>query len=136
MDRVVVFFFIHTQNKGQILALGWRGDNDLLGSTAHDMRISADLATFALGIGKDASALKNDIHTEIFPGQVARIFFGEDFDFLAIDHQVASFIDMNFTLIDAVIRVKLEEVGVSLWIKEIVDCNDFQRIRSVFEEAL
>ena len=103
VNRTVVLFFIDTQNDRQILALGRCRNDDFFSTSARDMRISADLAAFAFGVGEDAGALKNDIHTKIFPGQIARIFFCKNSDFLAIDHKVAGLIDINVTLVDAVV---------------------------------
>jgi len=105
VNRVIVFIFIHAQDNCQILALGRCRNDDFLGSSALDVRVCANFACsrVALGISEDAGAFKNDIHAEIFPRQLARIFFGKNFDFGAIDYQVASFIDFNVTLIDAIV---------------------------------
>ena len=52
-------------------------------------------AGFALGrisesIGEDTGGFDNDFNTQIFPRNVGGILFVEDFDVLAVDHQIAA----------------------------------------------
>ena len=65
---------------GQVIASG-SGDNDLLG-TGIDVSLSLSLGSV------EASALQDNVNTQLAPGQLGSVGLGVDGDLLAVDNDV------------------------------------------------
>ena len=103
---------------GQVIA-GRGGDDDFLCACV-DVRLR-----FRFG-GVETGAFEHDVYADFFPGQVSRILFGIDFDFLAVHDDCAVFrLDLVGESVSALRAVVFEQVGEHLRIGEVVDGDDF-----------
>ncbi|MPN34286.1 hypothetical protein SDC9_181779 [bioreactor metagenome] len=123
----IVFAFIDAQNDGDVFVFGRGGDDNFLGAAFFNMDTGTGFAfgRIASGIGEETGGFDYDIHTQIFPGKGTGIFFGEDFDALAVDDQ-AVLGSFNSTGENAIVRIVLEQMSVCFSVKQIVDRNDFE----------
>ena len=78
--RTVVLVLVRADDDGEVLVLGRRGDDDLLGATLVDV-----LARALVGVGEEAGRLDDDVDAEVLPRQLAGVALGEGLDDLAVD---------------------------------------------------
>jgi hypothetical protein len=134
MFRVVVLGVIHAHHYGDVLALGWGGDD-------HFFAASSDVTLGFFCLGEEAGRFDDEIHPEFFPRESCGAFLdGETLDFMSIHHEDiilrnrgggfgAGDVEMEATLGGVVFH----EVGKVVSRDEIVD-GDHLKFRS--EEAL
>ena len=113
----LVAILVHAQDDRDVLVLGRRADDDLLGT-------GIDVRPGLLGVREDAGRFEDDLDAEVAPRQGRGILLGEDLDLAAIDDDRAV-ARLDLTVVGAVGRVVLEEQGVHLGIDEVVDRDDF-----------
>ena len=78
VGRRVVAILVDAEDDRDVLVLGRRADDDLLGA-------GIDVRPRLRGIGEDAGALEDDVDAEVAPRQVGRVALGEDLDLAAVD---------------------------------------------------
>ena len=98
-----------------------QGDVDVLAGRAHDHLAGAggQVAARALAVTEEAGRLDDHVHTQLSPGQAARVAFGEHADQAAIDHQPVAR-HLHRPRIRAVHRVVLEEMGQGPRVHQVV----------------
>jgi hypothetical protein len=74
-----------------------------------------------------AGALVDHVHAEGFPGQLGRIPFGEYFDALAVDEEVAT-VHAHRACETPVRGVEAGQVRIGLRVAEVVDGDDFELV--------
>ena len=101
------------------------GNNHLLGPA---LKVAGGL----LGVCEEARGLDDQLDPEVAPRNLGGVPLGKDLDGPTVDNDVAvgSF---DGTRIPAVVCVVLEEVGVGLGVREIVDGYDFELVRMSLE---
>ena len=85
------------------------------------------MAGSLLGIGEESRGLDDQLDPEIAPRNLGRVALGEDLDGPTVDNDVAVG-GFDGTGIASVVGVVLEEVGVGLGVREIVDGYDFELV--------
>src|SRR5689334_10828643 len=72
----IVLAFVHTEHNGDVLILGWRGNDDFLyGST--------EVLARRLGICESSGGLDHNLRSDRLPIEVGRILLGEHSDSFA-----------------------------------------------------
>ena len=74
----VVALLVDAEDDRDVLVLGRRADDDLLGA-------GLDVRLGLLGVGEDAGRLEDDVDPEVAPRQRRRVLLGEDLDLAAVD---------------------------------------------------
>jgi len=80
------------------------------------MCISTNLAIGRAGVSKDARGFDHNLDAKVLPREIARIFFGKNFDGAAINDQITIH-DFYGTGKDAVVRVVFKQMRIGLSIK-------------------
>ena len=104
---------VHAQHHRQVLVLGRRGDDHLLGS-------AVDVGLRLGGVGEDAGRLHHDVGADLTPWQRGRIALLEDPDRLAVDGDVVGGGD-HVALQPAQDRVVLQQVAQARVVGQVVD---------------
>ncbi len=128
--RGVVDPFVDAEDDRQVLALGGRGDDDLLRPALRDVVLGpADrlpLLVHAVGLDREeAGRLDDDVDAEVFPGEVRRVGLLQHLQVLAVDEEVlAGHLDRS---VEAPVgRVVLEEVSHRLQVADVVYGDDLE----------
>jgi hypothetical protein len=123
----IVLVVVHAEDEREILALGGRADDDLLGACI-------DVALRFFFVGEEAGAFEDDVDAEVLPRKLLRIFHSEDFDVLAA-HGDGRLLGADLGRLErAVDAVVLEKVGEGFRVGEIVDGDDFDVGHLAFDE--
>ena len=108
---------IHAVNDGGQVVAGRSGNDDLLGA-----RVDVGLG-FGLG-SEEAGALQHNVNADLAPGEVRRVFLGQDLDLLAI-HGDGSLVGLDgVALVTALRGVIFQQVGKHFRAGEVVDRDD------------
>ena len=127
MGRRVVALFVDAEDDRDVLVLGRRADDHLLGA-------GIDVRPRLRGIGEDAGALEDDVDAEVAPRQGGRVALGEDLDLAPVDddRRVAG---TDVARVRPVGRVVLEQERVHLRVDQVVDRHDLH-VRGTLDERL
>jgi len=106
----------------------------ILGRSGHDnfLGTSLQVSRGQFFGQEEAGGFDNDVDIECAPSDGGGIFFSEDLNLLAVnDHEVA--IDLDVMIEDTMDRVILEHVCQIIRVQKVVDSDDFDVIREVFD---
>ncbi len=128
----VIAFVIDAHDDGVVLVGRRRGDDHLLRSTLVDVDPALG------GVGEQSGGLDDDVHAEVFPGQLGGVLVTHEFHRLAIDDDVVSF-RHDGRAERAQGGVVFQEVGERMGVPNVVDGDDFegrlQRVSSPVDVA-
>ena len=115
--RGVVLMVVDAHHDGEVLALRWGADDDLL-------RACREMSLGFCALREEARALEHHVHPEALPRELLRIADGRDLNVLAADADgLVSWFDACGPegAVDAVV---FQEVGEGLRVREVVDGDD------------
>ena len=104
---------------GDVVALGRRGDDDLLGA-------SLEVLGRAGGVDEHAGALDDDLDAERLPGELQGVAVGHNLDGLAVDGDVGVVSNLHVGVEGAEDGVVLHEVGRLLDAAGVVDRDNLE----------
>ncbi len=107
---------VHAHDDGDVLVLGRRGDDDLLGA-----RVKVRLGLRA--VGEEAGGLDDDVDAQLAPGEVGGLALGEHLDRMAVGHE-AVLGDLDRVEGAPVDGIVLEQVGHRRNVAEVVHCHN------------
>src|SRR5699024_11264349 len=90
------------------------------------------MSTGTLFAIKTTGTLKHDIDIELVPGQLARITYGQQADWVTINHQMLLVIGQRYLSIKTTMhRIKLGQVAGNFILTGCINCNDLDIVRFV-----
>ena len=98
--------------------LGGRGEQRELGA-------GLKVLLHPFQVGEDAGALTDHVDVQVFPGKLGRVLDAQEFNGLAVHHQIAVF-HLHLAVIAAVDAVVLQQVDQVVQGHEVVDRHQFQ----------
>ena len=107
---------VNAHDDGDVLVLGRRGDDDLLGA-----RVKVRLGLRA--VGEEAGGLDDDVDAQLAPGEVGGLALGEHLDRMAVGHE-AVLGDLDRVEGAPVDGIVLEQVGHRRNVAEVVHCHN------------
>ena len=107
---------VDAHHDGDVLVLGRRRDDDLLGA-------AVDVRPGLGGVGEEAGRLDDDVGAEVAPGQLGRVALGEDLDVLP-STVISSSSAVTSQRQPAQDGVVLEQVGQGRVVGQVVDGDD------------
>jgi hypothetical protein len=103
----------------QVGALGRRGDDHLLGP-------GVEVLGGLVALGEEPAALEDQLHAEVFPGELGRVALREHADLLPVDGE-AVLVGLHVAREGAVHGVVLEEVGERPRVGDVVHRDELER---------
>src|SRR5207245_3089963 len=116
----VVALVVHTHHDRVVLVGRRRGDDDLLGSALVD--VDPGFAS----VREQAGGLDDDVHIELLPGQLGRVFVAHELHVVPVDDDVIA-LGRDGWFEGAECGVVLEQVGEGVGVADVVDGHDFER---------
>src|SRR5690606_3728070 len=114
----VVLVFVDAQDERDVLALGRRRDDHLLGARL-------DVLAGALGVAEDAGRLDDDLHAQVAPWQLLGVALLEGLEATAVDRDRIA-VGLNVGVVNAVGRVVLQQVRQDRIVIQVIDRDDLQ----------
>ena len=114
----VVFAFVDAHDDGRAIALGRRGDDDLL-------RAGGEVALGLLDVREQPGGLDHHVHAQLLPGQLRRVLGADHQHLLAVDdeHIVLRLVGGGLLRADGAVETALD--GIILQeIREVVGRHD------------
>ena len=126
MIRAVVEMVVHAHHHGEILVLGWGGNNHLL-------RAGFDMALGLLAVGEEAGGFNHHVHAEFLPWQFGWGWGFHHLDLRTVHHEGFVVLMADFAIERALSGIVFEQVGEVIGGDEIAHSH---YLHAVADEAL